>query len=104
MPMRIMGYDYSSYKRQYDNNATKYRAKDTASQTDGLTPDNSSKETVSDNTPDKLDPNEFLSRMKRTDKFSPVITIVIYYGEEPWDGARSLHEMLNIPNEFKKYV
>ncbi len=42
--------------------------------------------------------------MKRTDKFSPVITIVIYYGEEPWDGARSLHEMLNIPNEFKKYV
>lgn len=104
MPMRIMGYDYSSYKRQYDNNAAKYRAKETASQTDGLTPDNSSNEMVSANTPDKLDPNEFLSRMKRTDKFSPVITIVIYYGEEPWDGARSLHEMLNIPNEFKKYV
>lgn len=36
MPMRIMGYDYSSYKRQYDNNAAKYRAKDTASQTDVL--------------------------------------------------------------------
>ncbi len=104
MPMRIMGYDYSSYKRQYDNNAAKYRTKDTASQTDGLTPDNSSNEMVSANTPDKLNPNEFLSRMKRTDKFSPVITIVIYYGEEPWDGARSLHEMLNIPNEFKKYV
>ena len=102
--MHIMGYDYSSYKRQYDNNAAKYRAKETASQTDGLTPDNSSNEMVSANTPDKLNPNEFLSRMKRTDKFSPVITIVIYYGEEPWDGARSLHEMLNIPNEFKKYV
>ena len=76
----------------------------TAPKTDGLTPDNSSNEMVSANTPDKLNPNEFLSRMKRTDKFSPVITIVIYYGEEPWDGARSLHEMLNIPNEFKKYV
>ena len=104
-PLRVMGYDYSSYKRQYDINASKYRAKDSATQTDLInTPDNISNEVIPANTPDKLDPNEFLSRMKRTDKFSPVITIVIYYGEEPWDGARSLHEMLNIPNEFKKYV
>ena len=26
MPMRIMGYDYSSYKKQYDSNAKKYQS------------------------------------------------------------------------------
>ena len=42
--------------------------------------------------------------MKKTDKFVPVITVVIYYGETPWDGAKSLHEMLNIPKELTPYV
>lgn len=35
--------------------------------------------------------------MRREDKFAPIITIVLYYGEEEWDGARRLHEMLKIP-------
>ncbi|MBD5466342.1 MAG: hypothetical protein HDR22_11135 [Lachnospiraceae bacterium] len=34
----------------------------------------------------------------------PVITIVVYYGEKPWDGAVSLHGMLDIPEEMKKFV
>ena len=80
MPMRVMGYDYSSYKKQYDNNARKYK------NTKGLSAD------------------EYLSRMKKTDKFIPVITIVVYYGEKEWDGAKSLHEMLTIPEEMKQYV
>lgn len=42
--------------------------------------------------------------MKRTDKFIPVIIVVIYYGEKSRDGARTLHEMLNIPKEMGKYV
>lgn len=42
--------------------------------------------------------------MKKTDKFTPVITVVIYYGETAWDGAVSLHEMLHIPNEMKQYI
>ena len=28
MPMRIMGYDYSAYKKQYDSNAVKYKKAD----------------------------------------------------------------------------
>lgn len=56
MPMRIMGYDYGSYKKQYDSNAKKYQ------NSDGLEED------------------EFLSKMKKIDKLIPVITIVIYYG------------------------
>lgn len=80
MPMRVMGYDYGSYKKQYDSNAKKYK------------------------TAEGMDEDEYLSRMKKTDKFIPVITIVVYYGEKEWDGATSLHEMLNIPQEMTKYV
>ena len=80
MPMRLMGYDYGSYKKQYDSNAKKYK------------------------TAKGLEEDEYLSRMKKTDKFIPVITIVIYYGEKSWDGAFSLHEMLDIPEEMKPYV
>ena len=42
--------------------------------------------------------------MKKTDKFIPVITVVVYYGENPWDGAVSLHGMLNIPKEMQTFV
>lgn len=80
MPMRVMGYDYGTYKKQYDRNARMYQT------SKGLAED------------------EYLSRMRKTDKFTPVITIVVYYGEKPWDGAVSLHGMLNIPEEMKAFV
>ncbi|MCM1124834.1 MAG: transposase [Eubacterium sp.] len=80
MPMRVMGYDYGVYKKQYDSNAAKYKT------AVGLTED------------------EYLSRMKRTDRFIPVITIVIYYGDTPWDGSTTLHGMLNIPEKMKCFV
>lgn len=80
MPMRVMGYDYGSYKKQYDSNAKKYKS------AEGLSED------------------EYLSKMRKTDKLIPVITVVVYYGEKPWNGAVSLHEMLNIPEEVAQYV
>ena len=80
MPMRIMGYDYGTYKKQYEDNAVKYR------NAKGLTEE------------------EYLSRMKKTDRLAPVITVVVYYGEKPWDAAVSLHGMLNIPEEMEPYV
>lgn len=43
---------------------------------------------------------EFLSGVKKTDIFSPVISIVFYYGEEAWDGVVHLHEMLKFPADF----
>ena len=73
MPMRIMGYDYGTYKKQYDSNAKKYQ------------------------TAKGLEEDEYLSGMKKTDRFIPVITMVVYYGV-------SLHGMLNIPEEMKAFV
>ena len=80
MPMRIMGYDYGTYKKQYDSNAKKYQ------------------------TAKGLEEDEYLSGMKKTDRFIPVITMVVYYGEKPWDGAVSLHGMLNIHEGMKAFV
>lgn len=73
MPMRVMGYDYGSYKKQYDSNAKQYQ------------------------TADGLDENEYLSKMKKTDRFTPVITAVLYYGSKTlgwsdyplWDAQHS---------------
>ena len=50
---------------------------------------------------------EFLTGMAKGDRLAPVITLVLYLNDKPWDGARSLHEMLNFKNiseKAKKYI
>lgn len=80
MPMRVMGYDYAAYQKQYADNAAKYK------------------------TAKSLTEEEYLSKMKKDDRLVPVITVVVYYGEKPWDGAVSLHGMLHISEEMKPFV
>lgn len=80
MPLRDLEYCTYSYLKQYDKIKEKYPKKD------------------------GLSGNEFLSYMKKTDKLIPVITLVIYYGDEEWDGAKSLYEMMDIPEELKPFV
>ena len=36
------------------------------------------------------------------DKLIPIITVVVHFGDKPWDGPRSLYDMLNIPSEEMK--
>lgn len=40
---------------------------------------------------------EYLSGIRESDRFSPVISVVFYYGEKEWSGAKELHEMLDFP-------
>ncbi len=80
MPMRVMGLDYAAYKKQYDSNAAKYRDSG------------------------DMDEDEYLSGMRKTDRLIPVITLVVYYGEKPWDGATSLCGMLDIPQKLAGLV
>ena len=84
MPLRVMGYDYATYKKQYDNHARQYKMQ--PGQQEGL------------------DEHEFLSKMKKTGRLTPVITVVIYYGEKEWDAATSLHGILDIPAEMTPYI
>lgn len=80
MPVRVMNLDAYAYDRQWKSLKQKYK------DVKGLTED------------------EYLSHMRKEDKFLPVVTVVIYYGEKAWDGARDLHGVLNIPDEIKPFV
>ncbi len=80
MPIRVMEYDANTYYNQWSK-LQKHYAK--------------TKELTGD---------EYLSGMKRTDRFYPVITIGLYYGEKPWDGSKSLIELLDIPEQLQNFV
>ena len=42
---------------------------------------------LSDEEKKGIDTAEFFSRFRKQDKIYPVISIVVYYGEDAWDGA-----------------
>ena len=49
---------------------------------------------------DKATAEEFLSGLHKGDRLHPIITIVLYYDEKPWDGAQSLKDMIgDMPSE-----
>lgn len=81
MPLRHMISDAFSYLKEYNEIAKKYKKEKNYGSTD-----------------------EFLSKMKKTDRLHSVLTICIYYGEDPWDGPRSLTDMLEIPDSFKPLI
>ncbi len=54
-----------------------------------------------------LEAGEYLYGFRKDDKVHPVITFVLYAGTEDWDGATSLHEILDfesIPEELREMV
>ena len=58
MPVRVMGYDYGSYRRM----------------------------------------------LKNGKEITPVTTIVLNFGDRRWRKAKSLHEMMNLPEKLAQYV
>lgn len=53
----------------------------------------------------KMTGAEYLSGFLKTDKLLPVITLVIHFSDAEWDGAKSLHEMMEWPDaHLKEYV
>ncbi|MBO6090245.1 MAG: Rpn family recombination-promoting nuclease/putative transposase [Lachnospiraceae bacterium] len=41
---------------------------------------------------------------RKKQKPYPVITLVLYFGTKPWSAGKSLYEVLEIPEDLKKYV
>ena len=83
MPVRNMLYDAMSYTSAVDNIARRHRRK---------------KEFGSSS-------DEFLSGFHKTDKLHPVITLVLYWSPDKWDGPVSIHEMLDTDDEeILRYV
>ncbi len=81
MPVRGMDYDAVEYKRQVSLIKSKRKSKRTA--------------------------KVFMSPIAKEDRLIPAITLVLYMGEEPWDAADNLHEILdfsNVTDEWKEYI
>ena len=41
------------------------------------------------------DDGEYLYKVRKEDRLYPIATLIVYWGEEIWKGARSLHEMIH---------
>ncbi len=72
MPLRCMEQDVGDYEKQ----AQKLRKKVRKQQ--------------------GLRPGEYLYGISKDSRLYPVVTFVLYGGREPWDGPKSLHEMLDM--------
>lgn len=42
---------------------------------------------------------EFISGMKKEEKFSPAVYLVVHLGEDKWDGPRTLYDLLDLDGE-----
>ena len=76
MPFRNMQYDALEYQRQLEEIKHRNEAEGTFSSA-----------------------NERLCKIKKTDRLWPVYTLCLYLGEEPWDGPRSLKDMMDFGND-----
>ena len=47
----------------------------------------------------KLAGAELMSGLRKGDKLIPIITAVIYFGDKPWDGPKSLFDMLDVRDQ-----
>lgn len=90
MPVRDMLYDALEYAEQVEK-----KAKESFDLKTGLAKNR------------KFTHAEFLSGMTKDDKLIPVVTIVVYFQQDEWDGPKSLHEMLDftgMPTEMIEII
>ena len=102
MPVKDGLYDMIGYSKQIEELRKSYKKNEnpTVGQTDdGKIAVEDGKLRV------KLTSEEFLSGMRKGDKLIPIITLVVYLGDNEWDGPRSLHDMLEFKDEgLRRFV
>lgn len=72
MPLRCMLYDTLEYQQQLEQLKSENEAKDIWGS-----------------------PDEWLCKVRKGDLLCPTYTICLYFGEKPWDGPRSLKDMMD---------
>ena len=100
MPLRCLSYDAGEYERQAAVEKSRLR------RWKKIQGSANPKCHVEAEGQDRISKEEFLSEFRKDTKFHPCITLVLYFGEE-WDGATSLHELLDfskIPGKLRQYV
>lgn len=78
MPMRVMGYDYAAYEK----NAREIKAQNKAEGHEA----------------------DFAEEIWPDQKLMPVITLVLYFGMEEWDGGKSLYDLIDIPERLMPFI
>lgn len=78
MPVRNIIYDALQYGKQVADIAAKHRKSSDAREHNR---------------------GEYLSGFYRNDKITPIITLVLHFGANEWDGPLSLHEMMDVKNK-----
>ena len=82
MPLRTMTYDALGYIKEYNDIKKHHKL---------------NKDSFSS-------PEEFLSGIDKSDRFHPIITLVLYYGESLWDGPTCLSDMMiSMSDNIKEY-
>ena len=82
MPLRTMTYDALGYIKEYNDIKKHHKL---------------NKDSFSSH-------EEFLSGINKSDRFHPIITLVLYYGESLWDGPTFLSDMMiSMPDNIKAY-
>lgn len=82
MPVRNMLYDALTYTRQVSNIRWKHKKRG-----------------------EFLSGAEFLCGLTREDRLVPIVTLVVYWGQDTWDAPCSLHEMLEpVDAEVLSYI
>lgn len=100
MPYRVLELELLNYGRQISmiQERHKVRRKSFGSMEEDLSIEKgaSVENNISpeeNNTPEKGTSAEYLGGFYKTDRLVPVVCLVIYYGEEEWDGPTSMAEM-----------
>ena len=82
MPLRTMTYDALGYIKEYNDIKKHHKL---------------NKESFSSH-------EEVLSGINKSDRFHPIIPLVLYYGESLWDGPTCLSDMMiSMPDNIKAY-
>lgn len=82
MPLRTMTYDALGYIKEYNDIKKHHKL----------------------NKDSFRSHEEFLSGINKSDRFHPIITLVLYYGESLWDGPTCLSDMMiSMPDNIKAY-
>lgn len=77
MPQRVMGYDYAAYEEQIKILMDKNKAEGK---------------------------NAVTKRIHDDQRLAPVVTAVLYWGEEEWSSPRKLHDMLEFPDDIGEKI
>ena len=87
MPVKDMVYDALQYSSQVEEAAKAHRR------------ERKGKDNIQTGKNKKPSSGEYLSGFYKEDRLLPVITLVIYFGPDQWDGPICLHEMLAVTDD-----